>query len=92
MAMTFKLPPEMELRLRQRSAALGKPASVLIREALASYLAAPAPQEVSAYALGAELFGRHHGPADLAEMRKAHLAGLWVEKHRADRGRAPRRR
>jgi predicted DNA-binding protein len=86
MTMTFKLSPEMELRLRQRSTALGKPASALIREALATYLDAPAPHEMSAYALGADLFGRHHGPADLAEGRKAHLADVWAEKHRARRG------
>jgi predicted DNA-binding protein len=86
MTMTIKLAPDMEQRLRQRSAALGQPASVLIREALAAYLDSEAPAEMSAYALGAELFGRHRGAPDLAGKRKAHLADVLAEKQRARRG------
>ena len=86
MAMTFKLAPEMEHQLRQRSAALGKPASALIREALAAYLSSGAPVELSAYALGADLFERHPGPTDLAQNRKAELADIWAEKHNGRRG------
>jgi len=86
MTMTIKLAPEMELQLRRRSAALGKPASALIREALTMYLSASPPPETSAYALGADLFGRHRGPADLAEHRKRRLADAWVEKHASRRG------
>jgi predicted DNA-binding protein len=86
MTMTIKLAPEMEQRLRQRSEALGQPASALIREALATYLASEVPGEVSAYALGTDLFGRHRGAPDLAVNRKAHLADVLAEKHRARRG------
>lgn len=86
MTMTIKLAPDMEQRLRQRSAALGQPASVLIREALATYLANEVPEEMSAYALGADVFGRHRGAPDLAENRKAHLADVLAEKHRSRRG------
>lgn len=86
MTMTIKLAPEMEQQLRRRSAALGRPASALIREALAVYLEANTPAETSAYALGAGVFGRHRGRADLAEQRKRHVADAWVEKHATRRG------
>lgn len=86
MTMTFKLAPEMERELRRRSAALGRPASALIREALAQYLESSAPANASAFALGAEFFGRHKGPADLAEHRKSNVADAWAEKHTARRG------
>ncbi len=86
MTMTIKLAPEMEQQLRRRSAALGRPASVLIREALAMYLEAGVPAETSAYALGAGVFGRHRAAADLAEQRKKHVADAWAEKHAARRG------
>jgi predicted DNA-binding protein len=86
MTMTIKLAPEMEQALRRRSAVLGRPASALIREALAQYLAADSSAELSAYALGADLFGRHRGAADLAEQRKRHVADAWAEKHAARRG------
>lgn len=86
MTMTIKLAPEMEQRLRRRSAALGKPASVLIREALVVYLDASPQTEASAYELGAGLFGRHRGSADLAQSRKARAAEAWASKHAARRG------
>jgi Ribbon-helix-helix protein, copG family len=38
MTMTVKLAPSLEQSLRRRSAALGRPASELIREALQAYL------------------------------------------------------
>lgn len=81
MTMTIKLAPEMEQRLRQRSRRLGKPASVLIREALAAYLESHPADEQSAYALGADLFGRHRGAADLASSRKHALIDAWTAKH-----------
>ena len=81
MTMTIKLAPEMEQQLRRRSAALGRPASALIREALTMYLSASAPPETSPYALGADLFGRHRGAADLAEQRKRQTTDAWAEKH-----------
>ena len=82
MTMSVKLGGELEQKLRQCSAALRKPASTLIREALASYLAGNALEETSAYALGTDLFGRHRGRADLAERRKSLAAEEWAVKHR----------
>ena len=86
MTMTVKLDPVLEQRLRQRSAALGRPASEIIREALQAWLLSSPEPETSAYALGSDLFGRHRGPADLATRRKQAAADLWADKH-AVRGR-----
>ena len=86
MTMTIKLAPQMEQQLRRRSSALGRPASALIREALTLYLEANVPVETSAYALGAAVFGRHRGAADLAEQRKKLAADAWAEKHAPRRG------
>jgi predicted DNA-binding protein len=86
MTMTFKLGPELERKLRQRSAAVRRPASAIVREALAGYLAGAVPAETSAYSLGADLFGRHRGPADLSERRKEHFAEIIAGKQRARRG------
>lgn len=81
MTMTVKLDAQLEQRLRQRCAALGRPASEIIREALQAWLA-QAPEAVpSAFALGADLFGRHRGPADLARRRKQAATDLWAERH-----------
>lgn len=85
MTMTVKLDPALEQSLRRRSAALGRPASELIREALQAYLAATPEPMPSAYALGADLFGRHGGDAGLATDRKRALGEVWDEKH-AGRG------
>lgn len=83
MTMTVKLDPLLEHTLRQRSAALRRPAGELIREALQAYLdAAPLPKR-SAYSLGEGLFGKHKGPADLAATRKQAAAGIWAAKHGA---------
>ncbi len=81
MTMTVKLPSPLEHGLRQRSAALGRPASELIREALQAYLANTVDPEASAYGLGKDLFGLHLGPTDLASRRKQIAAGLWADKH-----------
>ena len=81
MTMTVKLDPLLEQRLRQHSAALGRPASELIREALVAYLDHSATEPPSAYALGSDLFGRFSGPADLAAGRKMALADVWGRKH-----------
>jgi len=83
MTMTVKLPLELEQQLRRRGAALGQPASSIIREALSMYLASNESGELSAYALGADLFGRHSGSADLATLRKAAVADVWQTKHTA---------
>ena len=83
MTMTVKLTPELESGLRRYAAASGVAASVVIREAVRQYLVnAPAAQP-SAFALGAGLFGRHAGPADLASTRKAAAAEIWADKRPA---------
>jgi predicted transcriptional regulator len=83
MTMTVKLDPLLEEQLRQRAASTGRSASEVIRAALLTYLeqADTAPSKPSAFELGAGLFGRHHGPADLAQTRKRALADIWVDKH-----------
>ena len=82
MTLTVKLDPQLEQLLRQRSAALGRTASDVVRTALEAYLAEPPAARLapSPYELGAALFGRHRGAADLAGTRKAALAELWSEK------------
>jgi len=69
--------------LRRRGAALGQPASASIREALALYFASNEDGELSAYALGENVFGRHSGSADLATSRKGAAADVWQTKHAA---------
>lgn len=84
MTMTVKLDNLLEEQLRQRAASTGSTASDVIRAALMAYLAQPeAAPPRSAHDLGADLFGRHHGPADLAQQRKAALAEAWGDKHQA---------
>lgn len=80
MTMTVKLPTALEQGLRQRSAALGRPASELMRDALRAYLADTKAPTTSAYSLGQDLFGQHDGPVDLATNRKETLAEMWAEK------------
>lgn len=81
MTTTVKLPAELEQSLRQHCAAAGRNISDVMREALAAYLARAATNQASAWSLGADLFGRHRGPADLATRRHAHLAQAWEAKH-----------
>ena len=83
MTMSVKLAPEMEQKLRRRSLLLRKPASALIREALAVYLDTHDDSLPSAYALGAHVFGKHRGSPDLASARKRKAADLWSGKRRA---------
>ncbi len=81
MTMTVKLPLPLESGLRRYADAAGVPASVVIREAVAQYLAQAPALPQSAHALGADLFGRHAGPADLASRRKTAGADVWAEVH-----------
>lgn len=81
MTMTIKLDPEMERKIRQRSAALGLPASAVIREALAAWLESNPDFERSAFELGEDLFGRYEGNADLASDRKESFADIAAERH-----------
>ncbi len=81
MTMTVKLDAQMEQQLRQRSAALGRPAGDIIREALQDWLAQTPDAMPSAFALGTGLFGRHRGAPDLASNRKQAVADAWANKH-----------
>lgn len=81
MTMTVKLDAALETRLRLRCAALGRPAGEIIREALQAWLADTPDVAPSAHALGADLFGRHRGPAGLASKRKTAAADVWADKH-----------
>jgi plasmid stability protein len=80
MTTTVKLPAALELALRQRCAAEGRSISEVMRDALTAYLDTPATS-ASAWRLGADLFGRYAGPADLAATRKSRVADIWLEKH-----------
>jgi plasmid stability protein len=80
MTMTVKLDATLEAQLRERSVALGRSASALIRDALHSYLAQTTPPAPSAFELGRGLFGKYSGPSDLASNRKAVLADIWENK------------
>ena len=83
MTMTVKLDVPLERALRQRSVALGRSASALMREALQAYLAQTEPSSPSAYALGEDLFGQHAGPPNLASKRKAQVRQIWDQKRQA---------
>lgn len=82
MTVTVKLDAQLEEQLRQRAARTGRNTSEVIRAALQAYLAQPesvAPR--SAFELGADLFGRHRGAADLAEERKQAVGAAWEQRH-----------
>jgi predicted transcriptional regulator len=81
MTVTVKLDAELEQRSRQYAAAAGVTTSQVLREALVAHLKRKTKAEApSAYALGADLFGRHRGAPDLAARRKAIVADLWSAK------------
>jgi hypothetical protein len=82
MTMSVKLPPALEQSLRRRSAALARPASELIREALQAYLDTAPSAVPSAYELGKDLFGKYSGPSDLARRRKETLTRVLADKRR----------
>ncbi|MBN9405024.1 MAG: ribbon-helix-helix protein, CopG family [Burkholderiales bacterium] len=81
MTTTVKLPPSLEQSLRRQCAVEGRSISELMRDALTAYLANVPQAPPSAWSLGADLFGRHGGPADLASARHAHAADVWQDKH-----------
>ena len=81
MTTTVKLPPELEQSLRQHCAAEGRSISDVMRDALVAYLASVPTTPASPWALGADLFGRHAGPADLATARHTHASDAWAQKH-----------
>jgi Arc/MetJ-type ribon-helix-helix transcriptional regulator len=82
MTVTVKLDAQLEERLRQRAAGSGLSTSDVIRAALVAYLdqgEREAPR--SAFDLGADLFGRHGGPPDLAQRGRQSVAEAWGERH-----------
>lgn len=82
MTITVKLDLPLEERLRQRAARTGCSTSEVIRAALQAYLdQAEHEAPRSAFDLGVDLFGRHRGPADLAQGRKQAAADAWGERH-----------
>ena len=81
MTTTVKLPPELEQSLRQHCAAAGRGIREVMRDALTAYLASTPAAPASAWSLGADLFGRHAGPADLAATRHTHASDAWAQKH-----------
>ncbi|HNU12739.1 MAG TPA: CopG family transcriptional regulator [Rubrivivax sp.] len=82
MTVTIKLDPLLEEQLRQRAQRSGRSTSEVVRAALQAYLAQPEPGPPrSAFELGADLFGRHAGRADLAEGRKQATAVAWAQRH-----------
>jgi len=83
MTLTVKLDPAMEQALARRSAERGVPKSVVVKQALAEYLAR---EPVSAYEAGKDLFGRHgSGERDLSVRRRERYAELIDAKHRRRR-------
>ena len=81
MTLTVKLDTLLEEQLRQRAATSGRSASDVVRAALRAYLAqADKALPRSAFDLGKDLFGRHHGASDLARQRKRVLAEVWAER------------
>ena len=87
MTVTVKLDTQLEERLRRRAAGSGRSTSEVIRAALLAYLNQPDERAAarSAFERGSDLFGRHHGPADLAQHHKQAAAEAWAERH-AKRG------
>jgi len=82
MTVTIKLDTALEEQLRQRASATGRSTSEVVRAALQAYLAKEdAGPSRSAFDLGAEFFGRHQGPANLAQERKRAVTDAWGERH-----------
>lgn len=82
MTVTIKLDASLEEQLRQRAQASGRSTSDVVRAALQAYLSLEdkaAPR--SPFELGADLFGRHAGPADLATRRKLGFVAALAERH-----------
>jgi len=85
MPTTIHLPTDLEQSLHQHCAATKRSMNEVVREALRAYLThtSPPPPALhpSAWTLGADVFGRHDGPADLSGARRQYAAQVWDEKH-----------
>ena len=81
MTLTIKLKLELEQELARRSAELGVAKSVVVKYALAEYLAKP---PLTAYEAGKDLFGRYgSGEGDLTMRRRERYAALVdTKRHR----------
>jgi hypothetical protein len=78
MTATVKLPPALEMHLRQHCAISGESISDVIRVALEAHLAAvSAKSATSASALGREYFGKYAGVPDLSETYRSQRSELW---------------
>ncbi|MBZ8139371.1 hypothetical protein CLD22_05570 [Rubrivivax gelatinosus] len=89
MTVTVKLDAALEQRLRDSAQRSKRSTSDVIRAALVCYLdASERAAPPSAYELGAELFGRYEGPADLAGRHREHAAAVWADKRRGPDGSA----
>ena len=83
MTLTVKLDRDLEQALARRSAERGVPKSVVVKRALAEYLA---KEPVSAYEAGKDLFGRHGGgEGDLSARRRERYAEIVDAKRRRRR-------
>jgi len=81
-SISIRLDPETEGKLRQRLDAQGIPLSRFVREAIREKLARADTQD-SPFALGENLFGRHHsGEADRSVRRKTLLRERFNGRHR----------
>jgi len=83
MTLTVKLDRELEKALALRSDERGVPKSVVVKQALAEYLA---KEPASAFDAGKDLFGRHgSGEKDLSVRRRGRYAELVDAKRRRRR-------
>ncbi len=82
MTVTIKLDAALEEQLRQRAQASGRSTSEVVRAALLAYLSEDAESPArSAFEMGADLFGRHAGAADLATRRRLGFVAAAAERH-----------
>ena len=78
MTTTVKLPNALEMTLRQYCAISGESISDVIRVALEAHLSTAAVDAMTtAFALGAEYFGRYAGPSDLSETFRDLRGAVW---------------
>ncbi len=82
MTITIKLESALEEQLRQRASAMGCSTSEVVRSALQVYLSSNEDASLrSPFELGADLFGRHWGAADLSTRRRLGFVAAAVERH-----------
>lgn len=78
MTTTVKLPTTLEMTLRQHCAVSGESISEVIRVALEAHLAITQENTAaSPWTLGTDYFGRHAGPANLAESYREARGAVW---------------